>query len=433
MSCSHGWNVVGTLVDCVGDAVGTGVSSAFTGIMESVVSWLTNMMLEAISTVLTTLSSFWVNIKTPTGAISQDPSSVVGFMWSTLGWYNAAILVFAVLVGAGRIVIMRKAQPAVELLRGLALFAMVNAAGIPLVLALIAASDAFSDWIITTATGSDFATGLSTMLNFGVGGSAIVLVLLVLLGLLAILGSILQIVLMVMRSAMLVLLVTVLPLSASALNTETGRQWFRKVVAWLAAFLLYKPVASIIYATAFRLLASGDTDGVLSVIMGITLMALAILALPALMRFLVPAVASTAGGGGAGAVIGGAIATGAAVYGGGMLLRQGGGAATGAGASGGAGPSGAGGTAGGSDPSGGGGPAGGAGPPGAGGSAGAAGSSAPPGPAAGHGSTAAGSGAAGAGAAAAGPAVAAVGAAGQAASAPSRSVQSQSGEGGASS
>ena len=73
------------------------------------------------------------------------------------------------------------------------------------------------------------------------------------LGLLAFFASLIQIALMVVRGGMLVILAGILPLSASATNTEWGRAWFKKCIAWLIAFILYKPAAAIVYATAFRL------------------------------------------------------------------------------------------------------------------------------------------------------------------------------------
>lgn len=393
MSCWHGWNIFGTLLDCptqaagaVAGAAGHAVGSLFSAGLESVMSWLSNMMLDAISTILKTLGTFWVGIKTPTDALKNTRSSAVGWLWHHLGWYAAAILVFSVLFGAGKMAFTRRAEPGIDVLKGIGTYLLVAGAGLPTLVLLVGASDVFSSWIIDQATGEDFRTGLGRMLNFNVAAEALTLILLVILGLFAVLASIVQIVLMVMRSAMLVILAGILPLSATALNTEIGKRWFARMLAWLLAFLLYKPVASIIYALAFRLL-SGNSGGnpVVSVIMGITLMVLSLLALPALMRFLVPAAAATAGGSGFGAVLGAAVATGAAVVGGRMLLGAGksggsggggGGTAGSAPGSGGtAGPSGSGGAAGSDGPSGGTGPSGGGGP--SGGAGGATGSTQP--------------------------------------------------------
>jgi len=209
------------------------------------------------------------------------------------------------------------------------------------------------------------------------------------------LGSLVQIFLMVVRGGMLVLLAGVLPTTAAFTNTQAGREWFRKALGWMVAFVLYKPTAAVIYATAFRLASSNvfGSGGLLAVVTGLTLMLLALLALPALMRFVAPMVGATAGGG-AGTMLGLA-AAGAAIAMPSGAIRQ---ALGGARASGGTGPS---------APTGAGGGGGGGGPLSGGGSSGSSGAS--PGAAtAGGGGAAAAGGAGSAAAAAGGPAGAVV-------------------------
>ena len=69
------------------------------------------------------------------------------------------------------------------------------------------------------------------------------------------------------------------------------------------AFALYKPAAAIIYAVAFKL---GGQQGALALLDGVMMLILAILALPALLRFLVPATSALAAGGGTGVMLAGA-------------------------------------------------------------------------------------------------------------------------------
>ena len=115
------------------------------------------------------------------------------------------------------------------------------------------------------------------------------------LGIIAFLATVIQIMLMLVRGGMLVLLVGTLPLVAAFSNTEMGMQWFRKASAWLVAFALYKPAAAVVYAVAFDL---AGQQGALALLDGVMMLALAILALPALLRFVVPATSALAGGGG---------------------------------------------------------------------------------------------------------------------------------------
>ncbi len=146
--------------------------------------------------------------------------------------------------------------------------------------------------------------------------------LIIILGIIAILAAAFQIVLMVARGGMLVVLTGILPLSASFTSTEMGKTWFRKCIAWLVAFILYKPAAAIIYAAAFQLVGtdvfSDDGSGLLAVLTGLMLMVIALFAMPALMRFVTPMVGAMASGAGGAALAAGALAalpTGAAAIG----------------------------------------------------------------------------------------------------------------------
>jgi hypothetical protein len=111
-----------------------------------------------------------------------------------------------------------------------------------------------------------------------------------LLGFALIVSSIIQIGLMFVRNGMLILLIGVLPLAAAATNTEMGKIWFRKLIGWLLAFVAYKPVAALIYAAGFRLFTdqSGGVAGMIRVTTGVTMLVMAVVAMPALIRFVAP-------------------------------------------------------------------------------------------------------------------------------------------------
>ena len=234
---------------------------------------------------------------------SVGPNDTLSFLWAHLAWFWGVLLVFSVLFAAGKLAWTHRKEPMLDLVRSLVTFLVASTAGVAGVGLAIQAGDAFSEWIIHDAAGGDLGSSLLGAGALPALGPGLVIV----MGILGIILGAIQLVLMILRLAILTLMMTFLPLAASATNTDWGRNWFRRVVGWTVAFLLYKPVAAIIYAAAYRLLADGvvSFDGLLSFATGIAMMCLAILALPATMKAVVPAMSavSGAGTGGVGAVM----------------------------------------------------------------------------------------------------------------------------------
>jgi hypothetical protein len=329
-----------------------GAKSVVGGVAGSVIDQLADKVTEAVGRAVASVGTLWVNVGTPNLTSSSGgstPSDTVGFLQGALWWYMAAAAVLSVIVAGARMAWEGRAEPGRELVKGLLTLVVVAGAGLTAISLLVAAADGFAKWLIDESLqGTDFGTNVTALLGLSaVSGLGAIIV--IVLGLVAFLAAIVQIMFMVVRGGMLVILAGIFPLSASATSTEWGRTWFKRCVAWLVAFILYKPAAAIVYATAFRLSGSdlfGD-DGLTSALTGLMLMILAVVALPALMRFVTPMVAAMASGGGGG---GGAMAVGAmaAMPTGAMRVPRGSSSAAGGGVgpSGGAGPSGAAGTAG---------------------------------------------------------------------------------------
>jgi hypothetical protein len=276
-------------------------------------------IVEAIVPVVKQVGTLWVS--TPTPQIATDPasgkaSSTVAFIQGSLWWYMAAALVLAVIIGGTRMAWEQRGEPLRDLLKSLLTFVVVSSAGLSVIALGTAAGDAYAKWIIEKSTdGTDFASNIAKMLGFlakssaATPGPANPVMFVIIAGFLALLFSCFQIVLMVVRGGMLVVLAGVFPLTAAFTNTETGRAWFRKACGWILAFILYKPAAAIIYATSFRLVGDaqlGSGGGITTALTGVTLMLLALVALPALMRFVVPMVSAIGGGSGGGAALGAA-------------------------------------------------------------------------------------------------------------------------------
>jgi len=318
-----------------------------------VIGAIAKAIMESLNQAIETVATLWVRVGTPnlttTGGGGQ-PSNAVGYIQGHLLWYTVAGAVAGVLIGCARMAWEQRAAPGRDVLRGLVTFVAVSGAGLTVLSLAVTAADQFSTWVISDSipSGSSFGTALTGLLGLTVASSGFGAILVIVLGLFMLLGSLVQIFLMVVRGGMLVLLAGVLPTTAAFTNTQAGREWFRKALGWMVAFVLYKPTAAVIYATAFRLASSNvfGSGGLLAVVTGLTLMLLALLALPALMRFVAPMVGATAGGG-AGTMLGLA-AAGAAIAMPSGAIRQ---ALGGARASGGTGaPTGAGGGGGGGGP-----------------------------------------------------------------------------------
>jgi hypothetical protein len=429
--------------EAVGDVVGDAAGSA--------VGALADAVGEGVTKAVASLGTVWVKVGTPnvTTADGTSASPTVAFIQSQLWWYMAAAAILAVIIGGARMAWEQRAEPGRELLKGLLTLVVVSGCGLATISLAVSAADQFARGIVDASLhDNSFGKNVATMLGFSsaASGGALGPLLVIVLGLMAILVAVVQIMLMVVRAGMLVLLAGALPLAASFTSTEAGRAWFRRFAGWLLAYVLYKPAAAIVYAAAFKLMESDvfSGDGLLSVLVGLALMVTAVIALPALLRFLVPMTSAVAGsgGGGGGAMLAAAMPTGAIALGNRMAFAPAGGGPSGG--MGGAGSPGPGGAAGPSGATGSPGPSGGDGPPGGGrsGANGSGGAAAEPRAAAGPagapgqsgasaagagGATAGGAGAAGASAGAAGGASGAAAGAGPAGAAAGAAVSAADG------
>jgi type IV secretion system protein TrbL len=342
--------------------IGCKTGEAFQGAVNDAIQNLADAVTEALGKALASLGTLWVNVGTPNLTTSDGgstPSEAVAFIQDSLWFYMAGAAVLAVLVGGARMAWERRAEPGRELLKSLLTLVVVSGAGLTGIALAVGAADGFAQWIIDRSTeGTSFGTNITALiaLTSAASGGALGPLLVIILGLVAILASFVQIMLMVVRGGMLVILAGILPLAASFTSTEMGRQWFKKCLGWTLAFILYKPAAAVIYATAFRLTGTDvfgdDGSGLMNVLVGLVLMVLALFALPALLRFVTPAVSQLASGAGGAAVAGAGLAampTGAMALG---AAGRGAGTAGSGGGAGGAIPSQPGGSSGGSDASG---------------------------------------------------------------------------------
>ncbi|MFF2277926.1 hypothetical protein [Agromyces sp. NPDC058126] len=285
--------------DVVNGAIGEFVKSLGDGIVNAL-GWLNSM---------------WLEMPSPT--LEGDPA--IAAMTGALSWYTFAIAAAGILFALGRMAIQRDFAAGASGLKALINLVVVCGAYMAGVAGLTRAGDAFAPWIMQKATGQELSlTGVLTvtmLIGPGPGPGVII-------GLLGFLGAMANMVFMVFRGALLTLFMVFLPSLAAGSSTETGADAFRKANGWLLALVLFKPVAAVVYATGMLLMKnpgtvkSLDDHGqlMLQAVIGMTVLLVAALSLPALVKFLVPvAGAATAGAFSGGAALAGSVAAGSAV------------------------------------------------------------------------------------------------------------------------
>jgi type IV secretion system protein TrbL len=296
------------------------VTGAAKSAASSVLGGLVDDMVRGETTLLRYLTTSFLSVPTP--KLTGTPA--VALIQGDLSWLTAVVAVIGLILAAGRTVWSKKADGVVDAVHGLLRLVVVGGAGVVGISLLTGAGDALSSWILTESTKSTgrsvTSLGEITTAAFNSSSLAVVVV-----GL-AILGVLIQIGLLLVRSALIVVLAAVWPLSAAASMTPSGSAWFRKVTAWLIGFVVYKVAAAICFAAAFELMTS-STSGIGS-IDGVVLLLVSVIALPAVMRLVVPAVAavgSVSTGAAVGAVAGAAVGAAMIVGTGGTAMAAGGG------------------------------------------------------------------------------------------------------------
>lgn len=225
-------------------------------------------------------------------------------------YLTGILAVVSLMIGGMMLMWQRKAEPLKDILAMLIRLILISAGGVSLIALLSQASDEWSAWMLDAATAGSFNDNLIALFALNPFSAHSGILMAILFGLLAIIAGAIQVVLFMIRQPFLILMVGLWPLSAAATNTDWGRQWFSKLTGWIAAFLLYKPAVAIIFALGLKMMkpdTSDTADGMLNFIQGLLLIGMSMVALPALVKFIVPSTASlgSGGGGGVAAAVGG--------------------------------------------------------------------------------------------------------------------------------
>lgn len=263
-------------VGAVGDAAAAAVGNQFAEAMADGASW-----------VLRTTIGWWVNV--PAIDLQTSPAATIrGYVL----WLSLAVATVGMMWQGVMLTLSRRPDPLLGIGRGLFTVALWGAIGIIGPAAALRAGDAFSSWVLNEASSGEATqrlSGLASMAGVTSPGAII------LLGLLLMTSGLAQAVIMIFREGAVVVLAGVVVLAAAGSFTNATRPWLHKVVGWMVALIAYKPIAALVYATAIAMVGTGHDPR--TVLVGLTMVILAIFALPALMKFFTWTTGSVATGG----------------------------------------------------------------------------------------------------------------------------------------
>lgn len=255
-----------------------------------------------------------------------------------LDWVMLVVGLLSILLVAGHMALTHRGDALTDAGTGIARFILVCSCQVPAIALLAGAGDEFSKWIINTAAGGDFDKRAGEVFGTALASGPLGIAVVFIACLLAIMASIAQVIAMVARNGVLIITSAASPVAAAAAIYKGNEAMWRKLWMWQLAFVFYKPVAATVYAAAF--VTIGDGKSAVDQLSGLALLIMSVLALPALLRLMMPISARMSAGGGGGALAGAAVAASGV---GSVMASRHGGAGDGASSGGGSpqGPSGA--------------------------------------------------------------------------------------------
>lgn len=272
---------------CAIGAAGSAIGSAAQGVVGNAFA---DAMRDGAAWVIKTTVGWWIDV--PAIDLAGSPASTIR---SYVLWLAAAVATGGLIWRAILLVLSRRPEHALDVGRGLFVLAFWAAVGIVGPAAALSAGDSFSSWVLDAASGGQASDRLVHLASLDAIDSAGAVIL---FGLLMMIVGLVQAVLMIFRESALVILAGVVVLAAAGSFTTATRPWLSRVIGWMLALICYKPAAALVYASAITMVGEGDDPR--TVVVGLVMMLLAVVALPALMKFFTWASGSVSSGGGQG-------------------------------------------------------------------------------------------------------------------------------------
>jgi hypothetical protein len=271
------------------NAVGTAVSSAFAEASESIGKFAGDL--------LVTSMTWWINQDSisltyaQSMADKQPVQQVIGL-----------IMMAGVIGSSIAMMISRRTQPAAEIIAGGVRYLLISSLALVVLSGAVRAGDDFARQMVTGGA-QQFGQRIQEMLSVDtVGNPGGVLM----LGQIAVILGFVQWVMGFLRQAGIVVCYAMILIAAAGQMSSWGRQWFPRIASMCIALVLYKPLAAFIYSLGFTLI--GQTKSLTDLVIGLMVIALAVIALPALMKFFSFLGFHVTGGTGALAAASGAVA-----------------------------------------------------------------------------------------------------------------------------
>ncbi|MFK3984492.1 hypothetical protein ACI2K4_29475 [Micromonospora sp. NPDC050397] len=269
-----------------------GATEVAGAVADSMIGQLAALIGEAQSTLITSTMTWWLYL--PPVDVENAPAARTVQQW---------MLPIALLISVGGImwqslllIINRKGEPLVAVVKGLfttALFGAVSLTGTQM---LLRACESYTEWVLTwgmdctPGIGQDpgcktnaLAERMQLMLlpvGPGIGNLLVVVV-----GLFVLVATIMQAMLLLFRNGAIIILAGMLQLAASGSFTAATSNWLRRVLGWLLALTFYEPFAATSYAVAFMLVGDRANRDISTWFTGAGMLGLTLVALPAMMRF----------------------------------------------------------------------------------------------------------------------------------------------------
>ena len=281
-------------IGCLSNVASGGVTGMASTAMDTALSGLNEALHTGIKTMMTTLAGWLLVPSTQlcpgagqagTGWMATCDSSPAAQLRAWTLPITILVATLGLLWQAVMLTISRKGEPLLQALRGLGTVALWSAVGIVGTQLALRASDDYTFWILKQAVFGDSADPTDT-LGTALAGLAPTesyntLILLIVFSIPILFITVAQIILMIFREGSVVILAGLLQLGAAGSFTRLTSGWMSKLTGWMLALIAYKPIAATVYATAFALMGA---DGLRNSIMGLAVLLLAIIAMPATMK-----------------------------------------------------------------------------------------------------------------------------------------------------